>query len=232
MQTASILEKSASAFDIPAGSPGAQENRLFAFALALAFLTILYNAAEGLVSLYFGGGDESFALMGFGVDSFIEVLSGLGIAHMVFRIRRSPDSLRDAFERTALRITGSAFYLLTAGLIFSAAFTLYSGHRPEDTLAGFVISAVSILTMWLLLRAKRSVGLRLNSAAILADAECTRVCIYMSLVLLAASGTYMLFKVPFVDAAGCLGLAWFSFREGRECFEKAAGNAVCCDSCH
>ena len=86
--------------------------------------------------------------------------------------------------------------------------------------------------MWLLLLAKRSVGKRLNSAAILADAECTRVCIYMSLVLLAASGAYMLFRIPYVDAAGCLGLAWFSFKEGRECFEKASGNALCTSGCH
>lgn len=227
------MEKSASAFDVPSGfSSGQEQRRLFSFALALAFLTIAYNAAEGIVSLYFGGGDESFALLGFGVDSFIEVLSGLGIAHMVLRIQRSPDSGRDGFERTALRVTGTAFYILTAGLVVSAAFNFYTGHRPQDTLAGFVISAVSILTMWLLLLSKKRVGKRLNSAAILADAECTRVCIYMSLVLLAASGAYMLFRLPFVDAAGCLGLAWFSYKEGRECFEKAAGNAVCCDACH
>ncbi len=226
------MEKSASVFEIPSGAAGLEQKRLFSFALALSFITIVYNAAEGLLSLYFGGGDESFALMGFGVDSFIEVISGLGIAHMVLRIRRSPESARDAFERTALRVTGLAFYVLTAGLVLSAAFNAYTGHRPQDTLAGFVISAASILTMWLLLLAKRSVGKRLNSAAILADAECTRVCIYMSLVLLAASGAYMLFRIPYVDAAGCLGLAWFSFKEGRECFEKASGNALCTSGCH
>lgn len=229
MQTESTLEKSAYLFE-KSGLSENPEKRLFAFAFALACLTIAYNAAEGLVSVYFGAADESFSLLGFGVDSFIEVLSGLGIAHMVLRIRAAQSSERDRFESTALRITGFAFYLLTAGLVLSAGFTAYTGRKPEDTLAGFVISAVSLLTMWLLLLSKRHVGRRLDSPAILADAECTRVCIYMSLVLLSASALYLAFQIPYVDAAGCLGLAYFSFKEGRECFEKARTGKSC--ECH
>lgn len=227
MQTVSILAKSASL----SSAPVSNEARLYTAALALAAFTILYNLIEGLVSLYFGGGEESFALFGFGLDSFIEVLSGLGIAHMVFRIRRAPVTERDGFERTALRITGAALFLLTAGLVGSAAINVYTDHRPVDTLAGVAVSAVSICTMWLLLALKRRTGTRLGSEAILADAECTRVCIYMSLVLLVSSGVYFLFRLPYVDAAGCLGLAFFSFKEGRECFEKAASASIAC-ACH
>ena len=85
-------------------------------AFGLAAFTVLFNIAEGLVSTYFGYEDESLALFGFGLDSFIEVVSGLGIAHMILRIRRHPESSTDAFERTALRITGLAFYGLVVGL--------------------------------------------------------------------------------------------------------------------
>ena len=86
-----------------------ESERLFKIGFRLALFTILYNIAEGLISMYFGYKDESLTLFGFGADSFIEVLSGLGIAHMVLRIQRHPDSNRDNFERTALTITGYSF---------------------------------------------------------------------------------------------------------------------------
>ncbi|MBS3954304.1 MAG: hypothetical protein KGZ88_15255, partial [Methylomicrobium sp.] len=86
------------------------------YALWLAVFTILYNVVEGLISIGFGVSDESLALFGFGVDSFIEVMSGVGILVMVNRIRRNPNSSRTPFEVTALRVTGTAFYILVAGL--------------------------------------------------------------------------------------------------------------------
>src|SRR5512136_940714 len=90
-------------------------NKYWQYALWLALFTIFYNLAEGLVSVYFGAQDETLTLFGFGIDSFIEVMSGLGILAMVLRIRHNPDTPRSQFERTALRVTGSAFYLLAAG---------------------------------------------------------------------------------------------------------------------
>ena len=204
-----------------------RQRRLYAVAFGLAVFTILFNIAEGLVSTYFGYEDESFTLLGFGVDSFIEVISGTGIAHMVMRIRRDPQTSRDRFESTALRVTGFAFYALTAGLVATGIYNAVTGHKPETALWGVIISLVSIATMWALIYGKTRVGRELNSGAILADAECTRVCIYMSVVLLAASAIYELTRFPYMDTLGTLGLAFFSFREGQECFQKAKGNAHC-----
>jgi divalent metal cation (Fe/Co/Zn/Cd) transporter len=204
-----------------------KRQRAYRAALGLALFTIVFNVIEGLVSTYFGYEDESLALFGFGVDSFIEVISGLGIAHMVSRIQRDPDGNRDAFERTALRVTGVAFYGLVAGLSAMSIYNIATGHKPATTLWGVIVSAISITIMWALVRAKRKVGRELGSQAILADAECTRVCIYMSIVLLVASAIYELTGIGYVDAVGTFGLAYFSFKEGRECFEKAAGR-VCC----
>ena len=110
------------------------------YALWLAVFTILYNIAEGLVSIGFGASDESLALFGFGVDSFIEVMSGIGILVMVNRIRQNPDTSRTPFEVTALRVTGTAFYILAAGLAASAVFNIITNHKPETTLPGLVIS--------------------------------------------------------------------------------------------
>jgi divalent metal cation (Fe/Co/Zn/Cd) transporter len=202
-------------------------NKYWQTALWLAFFTIFYNLAEGLVSVYFGVQDEALTLFGFGIDSFIEVMSGIGILAMVLRIRANPETPRSQFERTALRITGTSFYLLAAGLALSGLYNLFTAHKPETTLAGVVISLVSIAIMWALVWAKRKVGHALDSSPILADANCTMVCIYMSVVLLASSLIYQLTGFGFVDTLGAVGLVYFSINEGKEAFEKAAGLETC-----
>ncbi len=92
------------------------ENKVWRYALLLALFTILYNLGEGLVSIYFGVEDEALTLFGFGIDSFIEVLSGIGILAMVIRIQKNREAPRSSFERAALRLTGTSFYLLAAEL--------------------------------------------------------------------------------------------------------------------
>jgi divalent metal cation (Fe/Co/Zn/Cd) transporter len=192
------------------------------YALWLAVFTVLYNFIEGFISIYLGVQDEVLTLFGFGMDSFIEVMSGLGIFAMVLRIRQNPDTPRSKFERTALRITGTAFYLLTAGLGVTAIYNLFTGHKPVTTLAGMIVSLISIAVMWFLVMAKRKVGNALNSDPILSDANCTMVCVYMSVVLLASSLIYQFTGFGLVDVLGAMGLIYFSINEGREAFEKAA----------
>jgi divalent metal cation (Fe/Co/Zn/Cd) transporter len=207
-----------------------EQTRLFRFAFLLSLFTIAANVLEGVVSMTLGARDETLALFGFGVDSFIEVISAVGIAQMILRIWRNPTSPRSRFETTALRITGAAFYLLAAGLVLGAAINLLAARAPESARWGVAISLVSISAMVGLVAAKRSVGRRLNSAPILADANCTLVCIYMSLVLLASSALFELTGFGLLDSLGALGLAWFSFREGRESFTAAAGRECGCET--
>lgn len=199
------------------------------YALWLAIITISYNLVEGLVSIAYGISDESLVLFGFGVDSFIEVMSGIGILIMVNRIRQNPDTSRTPFEVTALRVTGRAFYILAFGLAITAVYNIITNHKPETTLPGLIISIVSIAVMWLLVAGKRKVGRTLNSMPILADANCTLVCIYMSIVLLASSYIYQLTGFGFVDSLGAVGLIYFSIKEGRESFDKAKGLECDCE---
>jgi divalent metal cation (Fe/Co/Zn/Cd) transporter len=206
--------------------------QLYANALLLARITVFYNLAEGMASVFFGATDEALSLFGFGVDSFVEVISGIGIWHMVYRMIRQPDVNPDAFERTALRITGSAFYFLAAGLIATAAINLYTGQRPETTFWGIVISIISIFTMWLLIYFKLKVGRALKSDAIIADANCTKTCLYLSFVLLISSLGYELTGIGCFDSLGAVVIAIFSFREGKEAFEKAKGKNCLCQDCH
>lgn len=203
------------------------ETYYYNLAFGLAIFTIIYNIAEGLISMYFGFEDESLALFGFGADSFIEVVSGIGILHMITRIKMNPHSKRDTFEKTALKITGFAFYILTVGLVVSSLYNIYTGHQPETTFWGVVISLISIAIMWALVYGKRVAGRSLKSDPILADANCTLVCLYMSVVLLLSSGIYELTNIGYIDSIGGLGLAWFAFKEGRECFQKVKSEKYC-----
>lgn len=203
--------------------------KLYNLAFLLALITILYNAVEGTVSTVLGFSDETIALFGFGVDSFIEVISGVGIAHMILRIKKNDNQTHDEFEKTALRITGTAFFLLTVGLVITSVSNIIIDHKPETTFWGVVISSVSIITMAVLIKSKLNVGRKLNSPAIIADANCTKVCLYMSLVLLASSGLFEITAIGYFDSIGSLGLAYFSFNEGKECFEKVKSGKLCCD---
>lgn len=203
----------------------------YRWAYLLSIITICYNLAEGVLSTSFGAADETLALFGFGVDSFVEVLSGIGIAHMILRMKQHPVHMRDGFEVRALKITGVAFYILTAGLCIGAVMSMVYRSVPQTTVAGIVIAAISILTMYFLYRSKLKVGKELESAPIISDAHCTRTCFYLSFILLGSSLTYEFFRIPFVDALGSLGIAWYAYREGKEAFEKAALKKLGCGDC-
>jgi len=202
-------------------NPNVKIDRYLQIALWLGYFTIFYNLLEGLVSVFFGASGEALTLFGFGVDSFIEVISGIGIVVMVMRIRRNPDTAHSAFESTALRVTGVSFSLLSAGLVGTAIYNIATNHRPETSLPGVIISLISISTMTVLVAGKRRIGSALHSEPILEDAECSLICVYMSLILLAASLIFRLTGFGLVDSIGTLGLVYFSFHEGRESFKKA-----------
>lgn len=207
---------------------GYQTNKqLYHAAFALSVFTIVYNIAEGIISTYFGYEDEALTLFGFGLDSFIETISALGVAHMIIRIRQNPNSSRNRFEITALKITGYSFYTLCALLTLMAATRVINGKQPESTFWGIVVSSVSIAVMLLIIYWKTALGKKLHSSPLVADANCAKVCVYMSIVLLVASFLYEQFGIPYVDIAGTGGLIYFSMKEGKECFDKAKGIATC-----
>ncbi|MGC9373853.1 MAG: cation transporter [Bacteroidales bacterium] len=204
------------------------ENKLLKIALLLSIITIAYNVAEGIVSIYYGLEDGTLSLLGFGSDSFVEVISGIGIAHMVLRMRYSKIQQRDKFEKTALMVTGISFFILTVGIIIGSAINIIQNNKPLTTLPGLIIASLSILTMYFLMRAKLKIGKKLNSDAIIADANCTKSCLYLSVVLLVSSGLYMIFQIGYIDILGSLAIAWFTFKEGREAFEKSNSNQLNC----
>lgn len=203
--------------------------RLYNIANLLAIITIGYNIIEGVFSVWLGAADETLSLFGFGVDSFVEVISGIGIWHMVRSIQANGTETTDDFEQQALKITGWAFFALTFGLVLSAGFSLYGQHRPNSTFWGIIVSLVSMSFMWLLIHYKTKVGKALNSSAILADAACSKACLYLSIVLLIASLGYELTGLRIFDSIGALLIAYFAYREGKEAFRKSKGLSCGCN---
>lgn len=203
------------------------KNKLYSFAFGLAIATLILAFLEAVVSTYFGYEDESLTLFGFGLGSWIEVVSALGVATMIVRIRQNEESKRGQFEKTAMKITGYCFYILAVSLILTAFYNIYTGHQPTTSISGIIISIASILFMYLLFYYKQKVGKELNSEPILADAECTKVCIYMSLVLLVSSAIYYFTNFTYIDSIGTIGIAYLSYKEGKECFENVKHEKYC-----
>ncbi|HCY39984.1 MAG TPA: hypothetical protein DHV48_01265 [Prolixibacteraceae bacterium] len=208
------------------------EEKLYKKAYLLSLFTIFYNLIEGVVSMLLGYEDETLALFGFGVDSFIEVMSGIGIAIMIQRIRQNPASQKSEFEIKALKITGTAFYLLSAGLLVGIVLSVVGNHKPETTFWGVIISLISIAVMVWLMNAKKLTGKKLHSDPIISDANCTKVCVYMSVVLLVSSLIYEFTGFAYADVIGAAGLIYFSVSEGKEAIEKAKGKSYCCSCEH
>jgi divalent metal cation (Fe/Co/Zn/Cd) transporter len=217
-----------STIPMPVQSDDAARSALWRRARWLGIFTIVYNILEGVVSVALGASDDALALFGFGLDSFVETISAVGVLVMILRVQAGGEERRTTFEVTALRVTGWCFLVLAVALVAGAALSLVTGSMPETTLPGIVISSLSILSMVWLVHAKRTVGRALDSASIVADAQCNAVCVSMSVVLLASSGLFALTGLAFFDALGAAGLAWYSLREGREALEKARTGAVGC----
>ena len=158
----------------------------------------------------------------------LKLFSGIGIWLMVIRIKNNNNENRDSFEKTALKITGVSFYILAIGLLITVIYNIYTGHKPQTTFWGIVISMISIISMAFLTVFKLNIGKKLNSKAIIADAHCTKTCLYLSIILLISSVLFQIFKIGYIDSIGALGIAYFAFKEGKESIDKSKGKK-CCD---
>jgi divalent metal cation (Fe/Co/Zn/Cd) transporter len=190
----------------------------------LEYFTIAWNTLEGLVAVIAGAVAGSISLVGFGIDSFIEVTSG-----SVLLWRMSVDSdvhLREANEKRALRFVGACFLLLAAYITYDSIVDLWSKRAPEHSISGILLASVSLVAMPLLSRAKRRVGRAMGSAAMHADAKQTEFCTYLSAILLVGLLLNAFFGWWWADPLAALIMVPIITKEGMDGLRGKA-----CDDC-
>lgn len=187
-------------------------------AVRLEYFTVGWNILEAAVALVAGVLAGSIALVGFGLDSIIETVSGLAL---LWRLRQRGDFEAEA-ESRALRIVGLTFFALAAYVSYESITDLWRQEHPRESLVGIILAGVSLVVMPLLGRAKRRVARQLNSRALAADGMETYLCSYLSFTLLLGLGLNAWQGWWWADPVAALAMVVFMIREGVEAFRGEA----------
>ncbi len=183
--------------------------------LILAWFTIAWNSIEGVAGIVSGIVAGSIALVGFGVDSYVEVFAGSVIVWRLARDRHG-DQLSEKAERRAVRLIAITFLGLAAGVGVESIRRLAVGAEPDESLFGIGLAILSLVVMPLLARAKRRVGEQLGSRAVTADATETALCVWLSAILLTGLAANAAFGWWWADPLAGLGIVYVAGREGIE----------------
>ena len=198
-----------------------RRDELLVRGLRLEYVTVGWNVVEGLVAVGAGLAAGSIALIGFGFDSFVETISG---AILIWRLSaevrgKLDEEAVERVEQRAERLVGVAFLLLAAFVAFEAVRSLVNREEAQASPVGIVLTAVSIGVMLWLARAKRQTGEALGSQALIADAQQTYACWYLSVVTLAGLALNAVFGLWWADPVAALGIVFFLVREGVEALQ-------------
>ncbi len=203
----------------------AERPALLRRALRLEYLTVGWNIVEGIIAIAAAMASGSVALLGFGIDSFVESASG---SVMIWRLLAERNSDEDdearieQVERRAQKLVAGSLILLAAYIAWDSITSLLANERPEPSLVGIVLAIASLSVMWWLARQKRRVGVALGSRAMTADAFQTDACFWLSLFLLVGIGANALFGWWWADPLAALGMTLFIAREALEAWRGDA----------
>lgn len=200
-------------------------------ALLISYLTVGYNILEGVISVLAGYLAGSIALVGFGLDSFVEFLSG-GI--MIWRFRRQADLTpeeEEHREKLAVKLVGWTFIILAAYVLYESLKKLVFQEAPAPSLLGIAIATISLIIMPLLFFLKLHISEKLGSASLKADAKQTLACAFLSLALLVGLGLNYLIGFWQADPVIGLVIAVFLVREGYETLKEGKLCSCCSVSC-
>jgi cation diffusion facilitator family transporter len=191
-------------------------------ALALSIFTVVYNLGEGVIAIIASTLSGSTALMGFGLDSFAESLSGLV---MVWRFwKYDPEVDEDEFEkieRKASRLVAYSFFALGTYVVFDAGHALYMQESPETSIVGIALAIASLVVMPVLFLMKYRLGKSIGSQSLVADSKETLACLLLSIALLLGLGAHSIWKVWWIDSAAALVIAVLILREGYETLKES-----------
>ncbi|MFC2056966.1 cation diffusion facilitator family transporter [Chloroflexota bacterium] len=194
---------------------------LYRKGLRLEYFTVGYNALEAIVSIVFGGLANSIALVGFGLDSIVESLSGLVL---IWRLRQHGEISREAeekIEKKAIKFVAITFFVLGFYVLFESIKNLVVAKIPEPSLPGIIIATVSLIAMPLLAWQKYKTGKQIYSRALIADSKETLACAFLSVALLLGLGANYLFGIWQADPIVGLIIVAFLFREGWEGWKES-----------
>lgn len=214
---------------VAAARPG-----LLRHALRLEYLTVGWNLVEGVVAITAALAAASVALLGFGMDSFVESASGSVLVWRLWAERHAADhEAIEALERRALKLVALSLFLLAGFVAIKAVMTLALQERPEASPVGMAVTSLSIGVMWWLAREKRRMAVALGSRSLEADAFQTTACWWLSIIVLAGIGLNALFGWWWADPVAAIGMTYFLVREGREAWggeDKCLGATGACTS--
>lgn len=193
-----------------------ERSRMLRRALRLEYFTVAWNLIEGSVAVAAALAAGSVALLGFGIDSFVESTSGSILIWRLLAERTQTDAAAtEAIERRAQKLVALSLFGLAAYILFDALKTLALQERPEPSAVGVALTSLSIGVMWWLARAKRRTAIALGSRAMEADAFQTTACWWLSLIVLAGIGVNALTGWWWADPVAALAMCVFLAREGR-----------------
>ena len=197
------------------------DDKLYKKALNLEYFSVGYNVLEGFFSIFFGAHAGSVALIGFGLDSIVESLSGL---ILIWRLRQHgvcSEGEERTSENKAIKFVAATFFLLGAYVLYESAKKLIFKEIPEPSLPGIIIAILSVIVMPILSFRKRDIGMKINSKALVADSKETLTCAFLSVPLLLGLTTNYFFGFWQADSLVGLIIVVFLIREGRELWEES-----------
>ncbi len=187
-------------------------------ALLLSYATVGYNLVEGVVAVGAGAVTNSSALLAFGLDSFIESLSG---SVMIWRFaKHRSDEEEERIEKKAQKLVAYTFFVLGIYVLIDASMALFAHEEPDKSLVGIIIAIFSLLIMPSIALSKYRLGKLINSKSLIADSKQTLACVTMSVTLLLGVGLNYLFGFWWADPVAGIAIALLLFHEGKEALEN------------
>ena len=197
-----------------------KKSRLVKKGLYLEYINVAYNVLEAVAAIVFGGLSNSIALIGFGLDSIVESLSGLVLIWRLRQHGRISPELEEKIERRATRFVAITFFILGAYIGYESIDKLISSEIPEPSLPGIIIAIVSLVAMPFMAWMKYRTGKQIGSRALVADSKETIACAFLSVALLFGLGLNYLFGFWQADPIVGIMIVLFLFKEGWELWNE------------
>ena len=194
-------------------------DRLYKKGLRLEYFTVGYNILEAVAALLLGGIASSIALIGFGLDSIVESLSGGVLIWRLSKGKTLPKEQEEKIEERAQKFVAVTFFVLGGYVLVESVLALVDGKPPEESIGGIILAILSLIIMPLLGKAKMKVGKELNSRALIADAKETFACAFLSIALLLGLAANYFWGFWQADPLAGLVIVYYLFKEGKENWE-------------